>query len=273
MMSKLRSSVAASVFCVLLLGFCAAFAAEPAEKAADAKEFPLHLGGNPNYVFVWGNDWSGDYIVRDSLRIVRHTAPSWYEITVEVAFVGDVLQGNREVGSTKRMGFEYSFEQEGRRLLYSPEDNSGWGYIDANNNRGMNAERKAIAEMAYYLAFGKPFYGYLSGFDSRFYDAAGLIDQRIMVGIGSDGKGVYYICPGTIHETRDGFSMFVKHGADAGSMKDYIVEYMLQDGILYYSYYIQGQAPSWQPVSSSSIHQRMYRMAENYRSKEMSAMR
>ena len=51
--------------------------------------FPLHLDGNPNYIFVWGNEWSADYIKRDSLKLVRHAAPTCYEITVEVAYVGD----------------------------------------------------------------------------------------------------------------------------------------------------------------------------------------
>ena len=229
--------------------------------------FPLHLNGSPNYVFVWGNQGTGDYIKRDSLKLVRHAAPTYYEITVEVAYVGDASKGNTEIASTKMMGFEYSFDAKGRRLLYSPRDLESWLYIDADNDRGMNAERKAIGEMAYYLIFGKPFYGYLADYDSNFYTSSGYAGVRGVALAGSDEQNSFYVCPGTLYEKSDGFSVFVKIGPEVKELKDYIMEFSLMEGIWYYAFYIQNQPPVWQPLAGNQIYQRIWQIANHYRAK------
>lgn len=256
------------VWAVLLLILCLPLSAMAEEKTDFSKTlegFPLHLAGDPNYIFVWGNEWSADYIKRDSLKMIRHAAPTFYEITVEVAYVGGAVNGGKEIASTKLLGFEYSFDEKGRRLLYSPKDLESWLYIDADNDRGMNAERKAIGEMAYYLVFGKPFYGYLANFDSSFYSSSGMAGVRGVAPAGTEGENSFYVCPGTLHEDAHGFSVFVKIGPDVKNLKDYIMEFALMEGIWYYSFYVQNQPPVWQPLAGNPLYQRIWQIAAHYR--------
>ncbi len=227
--------------------------------------FPLHLGGDPNYIFVWGDKWSADYIKRDSLKLTRHASPACYEITVEVAYVGDAMKGSTDIASTKVLGFEYTFEDNKRRMLYSPKDIDSWIYIDADNSRGMNEERKAIGEMAYYLAFGKPYYGYLGDYDSNFYNSAGMAGVRGVVLAGTEGDNSFFVCPGTIYEGRDGFSLFVRIGNEISRLKDYIMEFSLREGVWYYSFYVQNQPPQWELLSKNQVYQRIWRIANYYR--------
>ncbi len=238
---------------------------EPQDFSMTMNGYPLHLEGDPNYVFVWGNKWSADYIRRDSLKMVRHSAPYFYEITVEVAYVGDILEGNRKIASTKTMGFEYYFGPEERRLLYSPQELDNWVYIDADNNRGSNAERKAIGEMAYYLLFGRPFYGYLANYDSNFYTSSGMAGLRGVAFAGTEKANSFYVCPGTIHESADGFSVFVKIGPDMENLADYILEFNLMEGAWYYSFYIQNQPSQWNLMERGTVFQRIWQIANYYR--------
>ena len=254
-------------FCLLLAAFSGTpvLAADPSPSTGRAVEYPAHLAQDANYVFAWGSGRTGDYIRRDSLEVTRHAGPSFYEIRAQVAFVGDALEGQTEIGSLRDYVFAYSFEEGGRRLLYKPPDRESWLYIDATNNRGMNSERKAIGEMAYYLAFGKPFYGYLGGYDSSFYTTSGTTGLRGAVLAAKDEKNSYYVCPGTIHETEQGFSLFVKIGPDTESLKDYIMEFALMDGIYYYSLYIQDRPPVWKPLLGNAVCLRIYQSANRYR--------
>ena len=261
-------SRAAVAFLVILLLPALALAAQFEDSTTGSEgRFPPHLGGNPNYVFAWGDGYTGDYIKRDSIRLVRHVAPTYYEISVEVAFVGNALQGNTDVGSTKLYGFEYSIDgNNARRLLYSPQDRVSWLYIDAENVRGANAERKAIGEMAYYLVFGKPFYGYLAGYNSDFYMPSGRSGVIGVALAAQDGKNQYYVCPGTIHDvSEEAFSLFVRIGPDAEHLKDYIMEFTMAEGTIYYSFYVQGQPPTWRPIAENQVYQRVYRIAERFR--------
>ncbi len=238
---------------------------EPQDFSLTANGYPLHLNGDPNYVFVWGNKWSADYIRRDSLKMVRHSAPYFYEITVEVAYVGDILEGNRKIASTKTMGFEYYFGPEERRLLYSPQELDNWVYIDADNNRGSNAERKAIGEMAYYLLFGRPFYGYMGNYDSNFYASSGKAGLRGVAPAGTEEGNSFYVCPGTIRDTTEGFSVFVKIGPNLESLADYILEFNLMEGSWYYSFYIQNQPAQWNFLERGTVFQRIWQIANYYR--------
>ncbi|HCB92799.1 MAG TPA: hypothetical protein DEP57_03150 [Selenomonas sp.] len=241
-----------------------AIAGDKTDFSKTLEGFPLHLGGDPNYVFVWGDEWSADYIKRDSLKLTRHASPACYEITVEVAYVADAAKGGTEIASTKTISFEYTFENT-RRMLYSPGNIESWIYIDYDNNRGMNEERKAIGEMAYYLVFGKPYYGYLSGYDSSFYNSAGLAGVRGVAPAGTEGDNSFFVCPGTIYEGGDGFSLFVKIGNDATKLKDYILEFSMKEGVWYYSYYVQNKPPQWELLSGSQVYQRIWRIANYYR--------
>ena len=126
--------------------------------------FPKYLNGDKNYIFCGAyRTWVG-YAVINSLNVERYNPPN-YIISIDIVNFQD--HGKMEITGRETWRFAYDWESKQAWII---EKNGNWTLRDPTR-RGKAYDLKAeIAEMTFYLAYKKKFYGIYPDDFYEYYD-------------------------------------------------------------------------------------------------------
>ena len=142
---------------LILFGLMLTF--QPSAQAA----YPAHINGDHDYILTFGRQGVGYYVQRSSLNVEQYKPPI-YILSIKVYYVNDADRGGTRLSQPTTLRFRYDWDS---RAMYS--DSAGkWNYIDPKQY----ASNVAIGEMAFYIAYGKKFYGTNGYFNDDFYAAS-----------------------------------------------------------------------------------------------------
>ncbi|WP_101913307.1 hypothetical protein [Megasphaera vaginalis (ex Bordigoni et al. 2020)] len=143
-MKKLRAFI-------LLIGFFVLGSVLPLQAAYD-----YHLNGDHNFVFVDGHMGTAWYLDKSSL-IVEQYAPPQYIIAVNVCTVQAADRGNKTISKVMTKRFFYNWDL--RQMYVDRDGTSNWRYLKPMGSWAETGFSMPAGEMAFYLAYGRRFYG------------------------------------------------------------------------------------------------------------------
>lgn len=106
--------------------------------------YPKYLNGDKNYILCDGIQGVAIYAIRNSLKVERYNPPN-YIISIDVTENGRMTHC-----------FAYDWETKKAWII---EDNGNWTLIDPNVTMHIIGKYADRAEMAFYLAYKKKFWG------------------------------------------------------------------------------------------------------------------
>lgn len=129
--------------------------------------YPTYLNGDTNYILAHGHQGVGTYVDKTSLNVQEYNPPEYIiAINVITAYSADGSQnglyngGEGKIADVTTERYLYNYD---KRTMYGLSGTTGEGklrYLDPNGP--MAVVRPAIVgEMAFYLAYGIPFYSSL----------------------------------------------------------------------------------------------------------------
>ncbi|MEE3453332.1 hypothetical protein [Dialister sp.] len=121
-----------------------------------SSSYPDHLGGDPNYILVDGHQGIGYYLDKSSIYLEKDD-PQLAILQFNVCTVNNAIKGATEIGHvmTTRMFYD---RVQCAMFTYN-ENTNKWNYINPTAPRAAVRGYMDGAEMAYYITFGKKFYG------------------------------------------------------------------------------------------------------------------
>ncbi len=122
-------------------------------------DYPDYLNGDRDYVLVDGHMGTGWYMKKSSLNVEQY-APPIYIISVSVYTVSNADRGNTSYSSVRTIRLRYDWDN---RAMYVRTDDGGWRYLDPNAALAYTRVALPTGEMAFYVAYGKKFYGTCGG--------------------------------------------------------------------------------------------------------------
>lgn len=131
--------------------------------------YPPHLGGDPNYIMCDGHMGTGYYLDRSSL-VVQQYEPPIYRIAVNVVTVHDADAGRTEISNVRTFQFLYNYDEGNMYIRGNVNGNTNWRYLSPKGSYAETGVVMPAGEMAFYIAYGIPFYGKAGGFSNSFYD-------------------------------------------------------------------------------------------------------
>ena len=131
---------------VLLVGLL--FGVQP---NAHAYYYPDYWNGDRNFIFVDGKQGAALYMKKSSLNVEQY-APPIYVISVDLYHVDDPDRNNTRYRSIDVRRFRYNFA---KREMYTQDRSGKWNRLMS----GVSSTTTSAGEMAFYIAYGKKFYG------------------------------------------------------------------------------------------------------------------
>ena len=127
-------------------------------------EYPDYLNGDRDYIIVDGQMGTGFYMKKSSLNVEQYAPPN-YIIAADVYMVNNADRGNTSYSSVKTWRVRYDWNN---RAMYVRTNDGGWRYLDPNADHAHTFVALPMGEMAFYILYGKKFYGtYSDGFYTR----------------------------------------------------------------------------------------------------------
>lgn len=138
--------------------------------------YPTYLNGDSNYILVDGHQGVAWYVDKSSLNVQEYNPPSYIiAINVVRAVSADGTEdglyngGEGTISGVETYRFVYEYD---KKTMYRLSGTYGGGkltYLDPNGSWAQNGVALPTGEMAFYLAYGIPFYGC---YNSSFYSEA-----------------------------------------------------------------------------------------------------
>ena len=125
--------------------------------------YPVHLGGNPNYILCDAHMGVAWYVDRSSL-VVQKYAPPQYIIAVNVVRTYDADKGSTVIQGVDTKRFFYNIDLQQMYVDRNGTDN--WHYLDPNGSWAATGVSMPAGEIAFALAYGMQVYGI---YDNSFY--------------------------------------------------------------------------------------------------------
>ena len=118
-------------------------------------DYPKYLNGDKNYVLVDGIQGRAWYAVRNSLNVERYNPPN-YIISINIVSVGNADRGNTEIAGSNIHRFAYDWEY---KKAYLVKNDGSLSMLNPNAKGFRQTAMADIAELVFYLAYKKKFWG------------------------------------------------------------------------------------------------------------------
>ena len=133
-----------------------------------ASPYPNHLNGDPDYVLTDGHMGTAWYMKKSSLNVELYDPPI-YIISVSLYTINNADRGNTTYRDIITCRFRYDWNN---RAMYVETGYNEWYYLNPHGSWAETGIRMPTGEMAFYMTYGKRFYGTNGYFDDDFYSRA-----------------------------------------------------------------------------------------------------
>lgn len=123
-----------------------------------------YYNGDENYPLIWGHMGTAIYLDKSSL-VCQDYEPPCYTLAINIISVDNADRGNREISRITTLRFFYNWNDR-KMYIDQKTGTSSWRYLKPT---GSNAESGMVmyaGEAAFYLDYGKKFYGSRTWYDS-----------------------------------------------------------------------------------------------------------
>lgn len=123
-----------------------------------------YYNGDDNYPLIWGHMGTAWYLDKSSL-VCQDYNPPCYTLAINVISVENADRGNREISRVTTMRFFYNWND---RKMYVDRNTgaSDWRYLKPTGSNAESGMSMYVGEAAFYLDYGKKFYGSRTWYDS-----------------------------------------------------------------------------------------------------------
>lgn len=131
---------------------------------AQASGYEDYYNGDRNYPLVWGQMGVAWYLDKSSL-VCQDYNPPCYTLAINVIVVPDADRGKRDISRVDTMRFFYNWND---RKMYVDQNtgSSDWRYLKPTGSNAESGLPMYVGEAAFYLDYGKKFYGSRSWYNS-----------------------------------------------------------------------------------------------------------
>lgn len=123
---------------------------------ASSSSYPDYLGGDSNYILVDGHQGIGYYLDKSSIYLEKDD-PKLAILQFNVCTVNNAIDGATYI--SRVMTTRMFYDREQCAMFTYNENTNKWNYINPQAPRAAVRGFMDGAEMAYYITFGKKFYG------------------------------------------------------------------------------------------------------------------
>lgn len=133
-----------------------------------ASSYEEYYNGDRNYPIIWGRMGTAWYLDRSSLTCEDYNPP-YCILVIDVFSVSESSSGNQKISQAKPMRFIYDLND----LEIYTDRNTGfaddWRYLSPTGSNAESGLPMYVGEAAYYINFGKKFYGSRTWYDSSIH--------------------------------------------------------------------------------------------------------
>ncbi len=123
--------------------------------------YPDYLGGDKNYVICNAHMGTGYYADLSSLAVMQYNPPN-YALAINVVVVPDADIGKTSISDVRKYRFAYRYDVRKMYLIIDKgrlADEDELRLLNPNGNYAESGVSVPAGEIAFYKAYGIPFYG------------------------------------------------------------------------------------------------------------------
>lgn len=126
--------------------------------------YPTHLNGDSDYILIDGRMGTAWYLDKTTLEVEKYEPPI-YIINVDVVSAHSAIDSERDfysggsgrITGTRHLRLFYNYSDT--KMYIDTTGNDGWKYLPPLAAAAVTRVNMPAGEMAFYLAYGKKFYG------------------------------------------------------------------------------------------------------------------